>query len=313
MKLFVSYARRDRPAIDSLVRRIQQLGHETWLDSKLEGGQAWWNEILSEIRNADAFVVALSEASVESEACSSERAYAVALGKTVVPVAVAPVRSQLLPADVASIQIVDYSKPGEDAAIELARSLTALEPSPPLPDPLPASPPVPTSYLSDLARRVGAPTLTRDEQLALVEDIRYGMRRARNRNNQEDYEAAVDVLKRLQERADLYATTAQRIEDVLAEPERAKAPASPSTPEPEPAAQPAEPSPQPAVHPPVHPPVGPAQPRAEKPKRSRLVTVLAVIGGIFVVLIVIGACQQACYDETTGTYTCIAARAVAGS
>jgi hypothetical protein len=306
MKLFISYARQNRPAVDSLVRRIQQLGHETWVDSKLEGGQAWWNEILDEIRACDAFVFALSEASVESEACHAERAYAAALGKTVMPVAVAPVRTQLLPPDVAGIQIVDYSKPGEDSAIELARSLTGLDPSPPLPESLPEPPPVPTSYLSDLGIRVARPALTRDEQLSLAEDIRLGLQRARNRENEEDYQAGLDLLRRLQERSDLYAATADRIQSVMAAAIRPEAPPPPEPPEPEPEPE-AEPAPQQAMHPPVHPPVhSPVRPvagTARAPKRSPLVTILAVIGGIVVFFFVIAACSAACIDPA-GNWTC---------
>jgi hypothetical protein len=294
MKLFVSYARQNRPAVDSLLRRIQQLGHETWVDSKLEGGQAWWNEILEEIRACDAFVFSLSEASVESEACNAERAYAAALGKTIVPVAVAPVRTQLLPPDVAGIQIVDYSKPGEDSAIELARALTGLEPSPPLPESLPEPPPVPTSYLSDLGARVSRPSLTRDEQLALAEDIRYGLQRARNRQNEEDYEAGLDLLRRLQERPDLYASTADRIQSVMAAAVRPEAPPPEPKPQPEAKPEPAvepEPTPQPAMHPPVYrpgdPPMQPAAGTVRQPRQSPMVTILAWIGGIVVLLVFI--------------------------
>jgi TIR domain len=284
MRLFVSYARPDRPQAESLVRRIQQLGHETWLDSKLEGGQAWWDEILSEVRRCDAFALALSEASIESEACSSERAYAAALGKTVIPITVAPVRTQLLPSDLAGIQLVDYSEPGEDAAIELAKSLSRLAPSPPVPDPLPSAPPVPTSYLSDLGRRVAAPTLSRDEQLALVEDLRQGLLRARNRNNQEDYDTALDLLRRLRERPDLYAATAQQIDAVYGE-------------APRPQAEPAGPKPPVTVR--------DGQETAPKPKRSRWVTVLAVIGGIFLLLIAIASClPETCYDPFGNPYSC---------
>jgi hypothetical protein len=286
MNLFVSYARQNRPEAESLATRIQQLGHQTWLDNKLEGGQAWWDEILSEIRRCDAFAFALSEPSIESEACSSERAYAAALGKTVIPIAVAPVRTQLLPSDVAGIQIVDYSKPGEDAAIELAKSLSRLPPSAPVPNPLPASPPVPTSYLSDLGRRVAAPALSRDEQLALVEDLRQGLHRALNRNNRDDYETALHLLRRLQERPDLYAATAKQIDAVIAEAEAERP--EPQPPEPKP--------PEPAP---------PAPDTTTPPQKSKHGTALAVIGAIVVLLIAAGSCEQTqCGYDQGGNYVC---------
>src|SRR5262245_7365099 len=124
MRIFVSYARRNQSEVTSLVQKIRQLGHEVWMDNTLAGGQAWWDEILAEIRNCDAFMPAVSEASLESEACTSERGYATALGKSVVPVAIERVRPQLLPADLGRLHLIDYSSPGEDAALDLARALS---------------------------------------------------------------------------------------------------------------------------------------------------------------------------------------------
>ena len=60
MRIFVSYARRDRAAVEGLLQDIRRARHEVWVDEELTGGQSWWDTILGTIRGADLFVVALS-------------------------------------------------------------------------------------------------------------------------------------------------------------------------------------------------------------------------------------------------------------
>ncbi len=52
MRVFVSYARNDREAVDALLQDIRRARHEVWLDEELTGGQAWWETILGTIRAA---------------------------------------------------------------------------------------------------------------------------------------------------------------------------------------------------------------------------------------------------------------------
>jgi hypothetical protein len=221
LRLFVTYAREDRPLVDQLRVGLQRLRHEVWMDNRLSVGEEWWLEILAEIRRCDAIVVALSPAVLESQASALERDYGRRLGKVVLPVCVRPVRSDLLPPDLAKLQMVDYSDPGPAAAFELADVLAHLVPVRRLPDPLPEPPPVPMSYLGDLAARVHAPALSLDEQLALVARLRTATGKAGER------QPATELLHTLQRRHDLYHEPAREIESVLAA-EAASASAAPA-------------------------------------------------------------------------------------
>ena len=51
-QLFISYARENKPDVEALVRDLDALGYQTWVDWSLRGGQAWWEEILSASPNA---------------------------------------------------------------------------------------------------------------------------------------------------------------------------------------------------------------------------------------------------------------------
>src|ERR1035437_9211395 len=114
----------DRDLVDRLAAGLQRLGHEVWLDKRLSVGQEWWAEILNQIRLSEAIVVALSPGLLESPASAAERGYAVQLGKVLLPVCLRTVRNELLPPDLAPLQIVDYCTPGPEAAFELADALS---------------------------------------------------------------------------------------------------------------------------------------------------------------------------------------------
>ena len=155
-KLFVSYARENRSAIDDLVAALATLGHETWVDRSLHGGQDWWREILSRIKECDALLVVVSAHSLNSAACSREFEWAQALGKPVLPIAVDQLPAAL-PTRVAMLQIIDYSRHDHQAALALAGGLAALPPTPPLPDPLPEPPTAPLSDLTSILDEVSRP------------------------------------------------------------------------------------------------------------------------------------------------------------
>jgi hypothetical protein len=212
MRIFVSYGRRDRSRADSLAQRLRQLHHEPWLDTGLTGGQAWWDEILQRIRESDALLLVVSSGYLSSQACESERKYALELKKPLLPVAVEPIRPELLPAEVARVQVVDYSTPGEDSAINLAVALSGLRPMDSLPDPLPAPPPVPISYLSNLSHQIAVATLGLDDQLALVSKLESAYERT---DDPEDQAAVIDLLHRLSQRPDLYAESERRVQRIL--------------------------------------------------------------------------------------------------
>jgi hypothetical protein len=137
------------------------------------------------------------------------------LGKPLLPVMVEHMRPELLPLDVARVQVVDYSIPGEESAIQLMVALSGLKPVNHLPDPLPAPPPVPISYLSDLSRRIAVETLSLDEQLALVGRLESSLDRS---EDTDDRAAVMNLVQRLGRRYDLYAETERRIRRIASLP-----------------------------------------------------------------------------------------------
>lgn len=146
-RFFISYARTDKLAVQSLVSALETLNNETWIDRRLAGGQKWWEEILENIRRCDVFVVALSKHTLQSKACRLEYTYAKDLGKTILPVMVAGDFSvDDVLAEVAAVQFVDYRRPDEHAALALAKALRSLPKSAPLPAPLPAPPVLAPSF-----------------------------------------------------------------------------------------------------------------------------------------------------------------------
>ncbi|MGD8444246.1 MAG: toll/interleukin-1 receptor domain-containing protein [Desulfobacterales bacterium] len=149
LKVFISYTRQSEDKVRALAADIEELSHNVWCDQQLSGGQFWWNEILKEIRNCDVFVFALSQETLDSEACRLEFKYAVDLAKPVLPVLVAEgVPMNKRPPELSKIQFLDYVKQDKDAALKLSRALSKIPSSRPLPDSLPHPPDVPVAHLN---------------------------------------------------------------------------------------------------------------------------------------------------------------------
>ena len=203
---FLSYSRVDKDRLAHLLRGLDRLHHHVWMDEQLEGGQQWWDEVLSQIRAADAVILALSPAVLDSTACLLEFRYARAVGKPVVPVMIDPVNPDLLPGELARVQLVDFTTGNEQAAFDLMAALSGLPEAEPLPTPLPEAPAVPVSYLSGLGESIQRPDMTLDEQYAVVRKLRSGLERPRERD------AVIQLMSRLRAREDLYAGPARELE-----------------------------------------------------------------------------------------------------
>jgi hypothetical protein len=154
---------------------------------------------------------ALSMAGLGSQACTLERQYAAALGKLILPVMLG--RVTYLPEELAEVQYTDYSEPSERAAFRLAGAIFSLPPTSPLPSPLPDPPAMPTSYLSDLARRIHAPTLDQDQQLALLPRLKMALQRS-----DDDYASTMDLLNEFLQRQDLLLVTYKELQELRATP-----------------------------------------------------------------------------------------------
>jgi hypothetical protein len=210
-RIFVSYNRQSQEITKSLVSDLAALGHAVWFDQELSGGQPWWERILAAVRDCDVFVFVMDQRSLNSAACHSEFDYAARLGKPILPVLVGEgVAVNLMPRELSLIQFVDYRRPDRQSAFGLARALNTLPPARPLPVPLPEPPEVPASYLGGLAQRVDtAPSLTYEEQSAVLVDLRRGLR---------DTETTTDaraLLEKLRQRRDLFAAVAEEIDELL--------------------------------------------------------------------------------------------------
>ena len=100
---------------------LRALADDVWIDERLAGGQTWWNVILEKIATADLFVVALSRASVISEACLSEAAYAQQLERPFLAVRIDNVDDRAAPAWIRQRQILEYHPDDRASLRELAR------------------------------------------------------------------------------------------------------------------------------------------------------------------------------------------------
>jgi hypothetical protein len=164
---FVSYAREDRSLVKRIATVLDLLSFSVWLDESLSGGQAWWDEILRQIRGCDVVIVAISPSMVRSVACLAEVTYAVELGKPILPIRVESVRLELLPRSIALLQFVDLVDDSQESALRLAGALRRL-PAGIVPATPPVPPPPPISFLNQLADSIRAPSLDPNTQLALV-------------------------------------------------------------------------------------------------------------------------------------------------
>jgi hypothetical protein len=211
-KVFISYNRDSLDVVKALAEDLAE-GAEPWFDQELTGGQRWWDSILARIRDCDTFVFALTPDSIESQACGRELDYALLLGKPVLPVLLSDkVDMSELPAALAQIQCVDYQVQDKRAYVSLMRALSGLPGAPPLPDPLPAAPAVPISYIVSLKERIDSEApLEYQEQITLTLELRDRFRGGR------PAEEIVPLLERLKRRDDLLAKVGREIESILAE------------------------------------------------------------------------------------------------
>ncbi len=241
-QVFVSYAREDRAVAADLAKRLPSLGCQVWMDVQLGGGQEWWPEVLRQIERCDVFLTVVSRPSLDSVACQRERQYAEDLHRPILPVAVEPF-SEALPQDLATRQIVDFSRRGEEAAFALAGAIAALPPAPGLPPVMPQAPPAPLSYLTELLTQVSqeAP-LTLEQQREIVDKVEPALRST----DSNERRGGLLVLQKLTAR-DNYASVQRRIDAFLdqarrSDPAMARSAAS-QPPKSAPAAGPATPPP----------------------------------------------------------------------
>ena len=210
MRIFVSYARHDRQTVDALIQDLRRARHDVWVDEELTGGQSWWDTILGTIRGADLFVVALSPDWLKSKACAAELNYATACNRPVLPIMVGRVSPQMAPPVIANAQILNYLERTADAAISLVTALAAARSPGPLPQPLPAGPPVPMSYMNTYRERVDQLSLGFQEQSQLLSELRAHL------SDDDDRASATELIVRLRHRGDIAESIGSEIDSLLA-------------------------------------------------------------------------------------------------
>jgi TIR domain-containing protein len=128
VKIFLSYSHTDSERAAALKAGLELLGHDVWIDEKIEGGRPWRQRITEEIDDCDSVVLALSDASLASWECHEEWAIARKLRKHLLPVRVTPL-TLVVPAEISELHILDGTCPGEEFAFRLARALRSRAPS----------------------------------------------------------------------------------------------------------------------------------------------------------------------------------------
>lgn len=218
--VFLSYSRKNQVQAHALAEDAKALGHQVWMDHELSGGQVWWAQILERVRACDVFLCTLAPEPLESEACRRELAYAVALGKPILPVMIADgVSPHLLPPQLASLQIVDHRASDRESVLQLARALGNLPAPPPLPEPLPAPPPAPLSYLGTLTERIDSEQpLDFQGQSGVLVDLKRALR------NPESAVDALTLLARFRRRRDLLAWIAEELDELVRSAPKAQPP-----------------------------------------------------------------------------------------
>jgi serine/threonine kinase PknH len=214
LAVFISYSSQDSAALDGLRAALRRARLDAWIDEELSGGESWWRVILQQIRECDVFIVALSNHSLESKPCQAELRYAQDLKRSILPVRIGPIDS-MRANPLAAVQTIDYQNPNPDTAIALISALHELKAQrPPLPEPLPAEPPVPFEYLMRLRNTLEDRELGSSQQAGLLNELRSAL--------DEDGQDPVvrrditQLLLLLQNRPDVTWKTRTDVEKVLA-------------------------------------------------------------------------------------------------
>ena len=170
MTIFVSYSRANEDVVKTLQRAFEEARRDVWFDHELDGGDIWWKTILDNIRQCSVFVFALSDESLASKACMAEYRYAVSLHRPILPVMVGHV-SDLQGSPLGDIQYVPFHDDFTTGAAVLAAVDRKAAPKVPLPDPLPAEPPIPLGYLKAVRRQIDTSEPDLSTQLQIVDQL----------------------------------------------------------------------------------------------------------------------------------------------
>ncbi len=116
MHIFLSYPRKDAAKARQLQDALTGGGHVVWMDDQIIIGQHWRDTLETEIRRADAVVLALTPNWVASPFCQWEFVTGVENGKPIIPVLL--VTGTRLPQRISQYQYADLSGGFHSAAVQ---------------------------------------------------------------------------------------------------------------------------------------------------------------------------------------------------
>jgi hypothetical protein len=171
MPIFMSYSRDDESVVKTLRLVLAAAGRELWFDHDIAGGALWWDTILDNIRSCSVFLFAASDNSLRSTACRYELKYALALNRQIVPIEVGTITT--LPASpLAPLNVIPFdARDAVGVGTILGAVLDAERRQEPLPDPLPAEPPIPYAYLQGLGDRIDNLELDEKAQFSVIDQL----------------------------------------------------------------------------------------------------------------------------------------------
>jgi WD40 repeat protein len=116
--VFMSYSRKDRDAVTSMVTALRAAGEDVWVDlDDIVPSALWMEEIKTAIANADSVIFVISPDSAASQVCGIELTYAVDLSKRVVPVVIRETPVAAVPAPLPDINWLFVKRDTFDADI----------------------------------------------------------------------------------------------------------------------------------------------------------------------------------------------------
>jgi hypothetical protein len=211
MAVFLSYAHQDAEKVEGLRQDLEDLAGEVWLDRRLVGGQAWWAEILRQLRGCSLYVLALSAHSVRSEACLAELRYASSLRRPLLVLQIDDVELAKAPEEARATQVVDCRMQDVRSIKALAKALRELPTVEPLPDPIPEPPLMPQSYADRFSK-----LFHETAGLTLTEQLEYSARLRFDIENGRDVVDATRLLAVLYDRPDLSWKVRSEMETFMA-------------------------------------------------------------------------------------------------
>ena len=116
LKVFISYAHKDKTFAKKLAGESEGQGMKVWWDfDSLKGGQDWQKEIERGIKGCDFFLTALTPDAVNSEWVGNEILYASNAQKTIIPL---HLKKCDIPIGLIKKQYIDFESQTQKAAIK---------------------------------------------------------------------------------------------------------------------------------------------------------------------------------------------------